>query len=110
MLLLRTEFSLSHLWQELIVSATVLAQQGAARDAPEVVEAAVEELEGQLGSEDKEALESARDTFAKKAQKLGEILYAQAQAEQPGAPGADAGAASSDDSDEPIDADFEVKS
>lgn len=74
------------------------------------IEAAVEELEGQLGSEDKEALESARDTFAKKAQKLGEILYAQAQAEQPGAPGADAGAASSDDSDEPIDADFEVKS
>ena len=74
------------------------------------IEAAVEELEGQLGSEDKEALESARDTFAKKAQKLGEILYAQAQAEQPGAPGADAGAAGSDDSDEPIDADFEVKS
>lgn len=74
------------------------------------IEAAVEELEGQLGSEDKETLESARDTFAKKAQKLGEILYAQAQAEQQGAPGADAGAAGSDDSDEPIDADFEVKS
>ena len=50
------------------------------------------------------------DTFAKKAQKLGEILYAEAQAEQQGAPGADAGAAGSDDSDEPIDADFEVKS
>ena len=74
------------------------------------IEAAVEELEGQLGSEDKETLESARDTFAKKAQKLGEILYAQAQAEQQGAPGADTGAAGSDDSDEPIDADFEVKS
>ncbi|MEC8510700.1 MAG: molecular chaperone DnaK [Planctomycetota bacterium] len=76
------------------------------------IEAAVEELEGQLGSEDKETLESARDTFAKKAQKLGEILYAQAQSEQQEAPGADPGAASAsnDDSDEPIDADFEVKS
>ncbi len=74
------------------------------------IEAAIEELEGQLGSEEKEALESARDTFTKKAQKLGEILYAQAQAEQQGAPGADPGAAASDDSDEPIDADFEVKS
>ncbi len=76
------------------------------------IEAAVEELEGQLGSEDKETLESARDTFAKKAQKLGEILYAQAQSEQQEASGADPGAASAsnDDSDEPIDADFEVKS
>ncbi len=75
------------------------------------IEAAIEELEGQLGSEEKESLETARDTFAKKAQKLGEILYAQAQAEQ-GAPGADPGAAGADagDSDEPIDADFEVKS
>ena len=75
------------------------------------IEAAIEELEGQLGSEEKESLETARDTFAKKAQKLGEILYAEAQAEQ-GAPGADPGAAGADagDSDEPIDADFEVKS
>ena len=75
------------------------------------IEAAIEELEGQLGSDDKETLETARDTFAKKAQKLGEILYAQAQAEQ-GAPGADPGAAGAEagDSDEPIDADFEVKS
>lgn len=76
------------------------------------IEAAIEELEGELGKDDKAALEAARDTFAKKAQKLGEILYAQAQAEGQGAPGGDpaAGGAADGDSDEPIDADFEVKS
>ncbi|MDG1985619.1 MAG: Hsp70 family protein, partial [Planctomycetota bacterium] len=73
------------------------------------IEAAPEELEGKRTSEDKAALESARDEFAKKAQKLGEILYAQAQqdAESGGGPagaeGADAAAS------EPVDADFEVK-
>ena len=40
----------------------------------------------QLGSEDKKTLESARDTFAKKAQKLSEILRP-GQAEQQGTPG-----------------------
>ncbi|MEM6567750.1 MAG: molecular chaperone DnaK [Planctomycetota bacterium] len=81
------------------------------------IEAALEELEGKRTSEDKATLEAARDEFAKKAQKLGEVLYAQAQQEAGGAggatppPGADAGDASSGaDSDEPVDADFEVKS
>jgi len=77
------------------------------------IEAALEELEGKRTSEDKAALESARDEFAKKAQKLGEILYAQAQqdAESGGGPagaeGPDAAAGATDD--EPVDADFEVK-
>lgn len=76
------------------------------------IEAAIEELESKRTSEDKSELEAARDTFAQKAQKLGEILQAQAQAGQGagpdmgGAPDPGAGA----DSDEPVDADFEVKS
>ena len=77
------------------------------------IEAAIEELESKRTSEDKADLEAARDTFAKKAQKLGEVLYAQAQ--QEGAqPGPDAGAGpeatSGAGDDEPVDADFEVKS
>ena len=63
---------------------------------------------------DKSALESARDDFAKRAQKLGEILYAQAQQEagaQPGPDGAGGSEASAGaEDDEPVDADFEVKS
>ncbi|MEM9381954.1 MAG: molecular chaperone DnaK [Planctomycetota bacterium] len=80
------------------------------------IEAALEELEGKRTSDDKATLEAARDEFAKRAQKLGEILYAQAQQEAGGdgatpPPGADAGGPSSGaDSDEPVDADFEVKS
>ena len=79
------------------------------------IEAAIEELESKRTSEDKSELEAARDTFAQKAQKLGEILQAEAQANQ-GAPGGgpDMGDAhdanSGADSDEPVDADFEVKS
>ena len=77
------------------------------------IEAAIEELESKRTSENKTDLEAARDTFAKKAQKLGEVLYAQAQ--QEGAqPGPDAGAGpeatSGAGDDEPVDADFEVKS
>ncbi|MEL6431951.1 MAG: molecular chaperone DnaK, partial [Planctomycetota bacterium] len=81
------------------------------------IEAAIEELEKERTSDDKVKLEAARDTFAKKAQKLGEILYAQAQAEggaPGGAPGPDMGAGptggTDSDTDEPVDADFEVKS
>jgi len=79
------------------------------------IEAAIEELDGKRTSDDKATLETARDEFAKKAQKLGEILYAQAQEEgaaEGGAPGPDMdpGASAGAESDEPIDADFEVKS
>jgi len=79
------------------------------------IEAAIEELDKERESDDKAKLEAARDTFAKKAQKLGEVLYAQAQQDggAAGAPeGGDAsgGASSGSDSDDPVDADFEVKS
>lgn len=80
------------------------------------IEAAIEELDKERESDDKAKLEAARDTFAKKAQKLGEVLYAQAQPEGgAGAPeGGDASgggsATSGSDSDDPVDADFEVKS
>ena len=75
------------------------------------IEEAAKELEAKLGeTDDKAALEAARDDFAKKAQKLGEVVYQQMQEEQQaaGASGADASGADSD-SDEPVDADFEVK-
>ncbi|MBL6756418.1 MAG: molecular chaperone DnaK [Planctomycetes bacterium] len=78
------------------------------------IESALEELESKRTSDDKAALEGARDEFAKKAQKLGEILYAQAQQEAgahagPDAAGGPEATAGSED-DEPVDADFEVKS
>ncbi|MGK0484219.1 MAG: molecular chaperone DnaK [Planctomycetota bacterium] len=77
------------------------------------IEAAIEELESKRMSPEKAELETARDEFAKKAQKLGEILHAQAQSEGNPGPGAGPGpegASSGADSDEPVDADFEVKS
>lgn len=79
------------------------------------IEAAIEELESKMKADDKATLESAKETFAKKAQKLGEIIHAQAQAEAGAAAGAGApppggGGASDEGSDEPVDADFEVKS
>jgi molecular chaperone DnaK len=78
------------------------------------IEAALEELESKRTTEDKTALEGARDEFAKKAQKLGEILYAQAQQEAGAQAGPDAAggpeATAGSEDDEPVDADFEVKS
>ncbi len=78
------------------------------------IESALEELESKRNSDDKAALEGARDEFAKKAQKLGEILYAQAQQEAGAQAGPDAAggpeATAGSEDDEPVDADFEVKS
>ena len=80
----------------------------------EQIEAARKELEEKSKTDDKAALQAALEDFAKKAQKLGEIIYAQAQQEAgaQGAPGAgpapDATAGEPGD-DEPVDADFEVK-
>ncbi len=78
------------------------------------IEAAKEELRQAAASDDKAAIERALATFQQKAQKLGEVLYAQGQ--QGGAPqGGPAGPAGgqtaegSSTSDEPVDADFEVK-
>ena len=85
------------------------------------IEAARDELKEVAETDDKAKIEAALAEFQQKAQKLGEILYKEAQANQPGAegapgaeapptgaPDATAGAGSSSD-DEPIDADFEVK-
>ena len=75
----------------------------------EQIEAARKELEEKAKTDDKDAIQAALEDFGKKAQKLGEIIYAQAQQEQEGAaPAPDATAGESSD-DEPVDADFEVK-
>lgn len=80
------------------------------------IEEAREELKKAAEGDDKAALEAALETFQTKAQKLGEVIYKEQQeAEQAsqaaaagGAPtgGAPAGGPSDD---EPVDADFEVK-
>ncbi|MEO0650821.1 MAG: molecular chaperone DnaK [Planctomycetota bacterium] len=76
---------------------------------------AKEKLKTTAEGDDKAAIEAALQEFQQKAQKLGEILYKQAQEEQAAggaegaAAGATAGASADDDSDEPVDADFEVK-
>jgi molecular chaperone DnaK len=71
---------------------------------------AKDDLQNAAKGDDKAAIEAAMQTFQQKAQKLGEILHAQAQAEQAGAPEADASAGQGTGEDEPVDADFEVKS
>jgi len=80
------------------------------------IETAKEELKKAAEGEDKAAIEAALQNFQTKAQKLGEILYAQQQAGAEGGPGPDAEAAPEAGSghdaggdDEPVDADFEVK-
>ncbi|MCP3917392.1 MAG: molecular chaperone DnaK [bacterium] len=87
----------------------------------QAIETSKEALSQAAQGEDKAAIEAALADFQQKAQKLGEVLYAEQQAAQgAGAPGPDgpppgAGEAPPSDSgdgssDEPIDADFEVKS
>jgi molecular chaperone DnaK len=83
------------------------------------IEAAKEELKTASEGEDKAAIEAALQTFQTKAQRLGEVIYAEAQQEaaaaqgaapDPGTSGAADGPESVDDSgDEPVDADFEIK-
>ncbi|HJM57788.1 MAG TPA: molecular chaperone DnaK [Planctomycetota bacterium] len=73
---------------------------------------AKDELSEAAKSDDKEKIEAALSTFQEKAQKLGEMIYAEAQKEQEAAAGPEAGPAEAGDGssdDEPIDADFEVK-
>ena len=81
------------------------------------IEDAREELKKAAEGDDKARIEAALKEFQTKAQKLGEIIYQeaaqqQAQQETQGAPG-DAGGApgpgTGAGSDEPVDADFEVK-
>jgi molecular chaperone DnaK len=68
---------------------------------------AKDKLKAAAEGDDKAAIEAALQDFQQNAQKLGELLYAKAQAGQQASAGPDAAAA--DDSDEPVDADFEVK-
>jgi len=90
-----------------------LAEHGDKLEAAdkEAIEKAKEELKQALASEDKARLESALKDFQTKAQKLGEVLYKQSAQGAPGAePEPDAGAtAGAKGGDEPVDADFEVK-
>ncbi|MDF1799024.1 MAG: molecular chaperone DnaK [Planctomycetota bacterium] len=77
------------------------------------IEGAMAAVRAAKEGNDKAALQAAIDDFSQKAQKLGEAVYAASQAEQGGAaPGPDpaAGANAGDNADEPVDADFEVKS
>jgi molecular chaperone DnaK len=77
----------------------------------QAIETAKEELKQALAGEDKAKLETALRDFQTKAQKLGEVLYKQT-AQQPEAPGAEPAAkaaAGKPGGDEPVDADFEVK-
>ncbi len=81
----------------------------------QAIESARDDLKKAAESEDKAAIEKALAEFQTKAQKLGEVLYkeAQAGASAEGGPGTapEGEAAGSGDSgdDEPVDADFEVK-
>ena len=76
------------------------------------IEAAKAELQKAAEGDDKAAIEAAMQAFQQKAQKLGEVLYAQQQEAAAGAAGAAeaaSGATAGTDDDEPVDADFEVK-
>ncbi len=76
----------------------------------EEIEAARKDLEEKSKTDDKAALQAALEEFAKRAQKLGEVVYKAAQAEpevEPAPEGASPAGDSGDD--EPVDADFEVK-
>jgi molecular chaperone DnaK len=81
-------------------------------ESRKAIESAMEELRQASQGDDRARMEAALTTFQTKAQKLGEILYKEAGA---GAAGADASGASSsggaraEATDEPVDADFEVK-
>ena len=76
----------------------------------EKIEAAVKDAEEAVKGDDKAAIDAKSEELGKASQKLGEIVYAQAQAEAEKDQAADAGAASSKKDDDIVDADFtEVK-
>ena len=90
-----------------------LAEHGDKLDASDktAIEGAIEAVKKAREGDNKGALQAAIDDFSKKAQKLGEAVYAAQQAEQGG--GAEqptAEGSAGNDADEPVDADFEVKS
>ncbi|QDU67203.1 molecular chaperone DnaK [Engelhardtia mirabilis] len=73
------------------------------------IEAAKTKLQEVAQGDDKAAIEAALQEFQTTAQKLGEAIYKSAQSEQPPGATPGGGATETDDSDEPVDADFEVK-
>ena len=87
-----------------------LSEHGDKIDAADktAIEAAVKELEEALKGEDKDAIESKTTALMTVSQKLGEKVYADAQAAQAGAAGAAAGGASAAAADDNV-VDAEVK-
>lgn len=92
-----------------------LAEHGDKLDAGDrsAIEAALESLKKAKEGDDKAALQAAIGSFSEKAQKLGEVVY-KAQQEEAGATASEAApgpeASGGGDAEEPVDADFEVKS
>ena len=78
----------------------------------QAIESAKEDLKKAAESDDKATIEAALQSFQEKAQKLGQVVYEQqAAAGEAGAPGAGepGGEGGAQADDEPVDADFEVK-
>jgi molecular chaperone DnaK len=73
------------------------------------LEGALEAVKVALAGESKPALEKAFEDFKEKSQKLGEAVYAESQKKE-GAPEQGAEGAAASGEEEPVDADFEVKS
>jgi molecular chaperone DnaK len=73
------------------------------------IDAARESLQKAKDGEDKDAIQRALTELQQKAQKLGEAVYKEQQAAASGAAGAPTEPAGPKASDEPVDADFEVK-
>ena len=89
-----------------------LEEHGDKLDASEKekIEAAVKEAEEVVKGEDKAAIDAKTEELGKASQKLGEIVYAQAQQEAQAQQGGTEGAQSSKKDDDVVDADFtEVK-
>jgi len=73
------------------------------------IEKAREELKQAAEGDDKAKLQAALDKFQKQAQKLGEVIYKQQQEAQQGPAATETASAGNASDDEPVDADFEVK-
>ena len=95
------------------VDAVIHETEKSLTEHKDKLEEAKEELKKAAEGEDKSKLEAALNDFQTKAQKLGEILYKEAQekGEAPGGgtPPPAGGSGGEAGGDEPVDADFEVK-
>ena len=78
-----------------------------AADEKAKIEDALKETEAVAGGDDKDVIEAKTEALAKASQKLGELMYAQAQAEGAGAPGAEKAEAGHNDDGNVVDAEFE---